>query len=155
MNEETAASSETPYVSYHQSPDGYYVLTFFESSHRAIDQWAQHVAHITEISANAERICILYDIRRSGMPPMMYMAEKAKELIEVFPVRPPLRVAGVYQNQLFFRLVNKFVDLVASRQRDQIQFFKATELDNAVAWLREGIAAPQSQSAGASATARH
>jgi hypothetical protein len=147
MHEDPVAPPEMPYVSYHRASDGYHVLTFFESSRRAIDHWVVHLTHIMEVSEGAPCICIMYDVRRSGLLPMLYMAEKSKELIAAFPICPPLRVAGVYENQLFFRLVDKFVDLVTSRQRDKIVFFKASEIDSASVWLCEELAAHHSQTA--------
>lgn len=144
MHEDLVTPSDTPYVRYHREPDGYYVLTFFESSNRAVDQWVEHITHIMHLSEGAGCICILYDIRRSGLLPMMYMAERGKELTEKFPVCPPLRIAAVYENRLFFRLVEKFVDLVTSRQRDRFQFFKSSEYENACQWLHEELVLHQS-----------
>ena len=145
MNKDAAASLETPYVSYHLSPEGYHVVTFRESSRRAVDQWAECIVRVMAAETNKPCICTLYDIRISGMMPLVYMTEKAAEILKCFPGYPPLRIASVYERKLFIRLIEKFIDLVINRQRDKTLFFRAAELENATQWLHEEVAANKGQ----------
>lgn len=136
------------YVTYHLDPKGFHVLTFHESSKRAVDQWFEHAQRIMREGEKEPVIRVMYDTRPSGTLPLLYLSEKAKELMNLFPDHPQFRLAMVYNDQLFIRLVDKFLDLIVNRQQDRTRFFKASQYEEAVAWLTIPLPVIQAKQTG-------
>jgi hypothetical protein len=147
MMDETESDAR-PLVTYKWTPRGYHLFTFYESSKAAMDQWFELAKPVMEAVQGTPMFREIYDQRKSGLQPMAYSNQKAKELMALYPVSVPFRLAVVVGSGGFFgHLINNFMNMLVSRDNNEIRIFSAHQFDEAEAWVMQETTEIESQEA--------
>jgi hypothetical protein len=127
-------------VTYELTPRGYHLFTFSESSKRAMDQWFELAKPVMEAVQNEPVYRHIYDQRKSGLQPLTYSNQKAKELMKLYPVLPRLRLAVVVGSGGFFgQMVSSFANMFVSREDNELRIFGAQQFKEAEDWVMQDM----------------
>jgi hypothetical protein len=148
-----SASAPRTLVTYQWTPRGYHLFTFFESSKAAMDQWFELAKPVMEVVQHEPVYRHIYDQRKSGLQPLNYSNQKAKELLKLYPVLPRLRLAVVVGSGGFFgQMVNSFANMFVSREGNEIRIFGAHQFDEAEEWVMQDITETEHQETNGSSS---
>jgi hypothetical protein len=130
---------------YRQLDNGIHEFVFLSNTPPAVDDYFS----ILETSPFArgekapEVICVLIELRQTGMPPVTYMMLRYKDFVKRHRDRlPQVRIAYLYRPGFVLSLVQSFIDLISERKYAHRRFFPIAEREQAEAWLLE---APDAQ----------
>ncbi len=120
-----------------QRTNGIYEIAFKKASRQAIDSFWEHLEGIFEVAAGHEIICCLMDWRQVETPPLQYMAQRARQLSEIYPNGPKTRLAILHQPGTLLNMAQTMAKFTRSEYSVR-RFFPEDQYDEAVAWLLEG-----------------
>lgn len=130
-------------ITHEYVPRGYHLFTFYESSKRMLDQWLELAKPVMAANQGQPVLREIYDMRKSGLPPMAYATEKGKELITLFPNPIPFRLAVVVGSGGFFgSLVKNLMNMLGAREGNQIRIFSVAEFAEAEEWVMQDTTEP-------------
>jgi hypothetical protein len=127
-----------PLITYEQTARGYHLFTFYESSKRTLDQWLELAKPLMASMKGKPILRQIYDMRKSGLPPMAYAGEKGKDLMALYPDPIPFRLAVVVNAGGFFgSLIKNLMNMLGAHQGNQIRIFGTDKFAEAEEWVMQ------------------
>lgn len=118
---------------------GIHVLTYTESSRKAVDQLAQHILDIhtegqANIASGAHHVRVLVDNGRVGSQPIRYTMSKMRGVMASLEGEYSSRVAVLFGESALMNVVRTLSNSVMGG-RNEFRLFGLQEYDAAVEWL--------------------
>jgi hypothetical protein len=104
---------------YRQLENGIHSFVFLSNTRGAVDDYFSILE--TSPLARGEQIpnmiCVLIELRQTGMPPVTYMMLRYKDFVKTHRDRlPQVRIAYLYRPGFVLSLVQSFIDLISERK---------------------------------------
>jgi hypothetical protein len=129
----TNASPGLPCFHVQRRPDGIIVMHFDDFSRSVVEQWVAHVR--SKDGKLRSPLRVLYDFRDAG-PPSPYALQIVGPLMQELTIPEDTRSAYLFKS----RLDTHFARSIIRRMPAKVGKVRAfTDLEDAVAWLLEGI----------------
>lgn len=128
---------EQQVIDYKLLENGIHLFKFTESSRRAVDAWIIKTEELTAASqAQPDKpVRYLYDQVESGMQPAYYAFQRSQAMLKNYPGRARSRAVFLINPGFFVSIMDTFIKLLRSEDKDKVQFFPAEQYDQAIAWL--------------------
>lgn len=137
MSEANQQQEEKQVVDYILHDNGIHEFIFYESSRKAVDAWITKTEEITAASEATpdQTVRYLYNQVTSGMQPANYAFRRSQDMIKKYPKRARSRTVFLTNPGFFVSLMDAFVKLLRTEDKDRVQFINGDKRDEAIAWL--------------------
>jgi hypothetical protein len=126
-----------PGLEYFLHDNGIQEYRFLEATHEAVDHWMQAVtANAREIPASG-LIRYLIILPAGELIPLMHTFTRIQEALKVRPQRPSTRVAILHAPDFLVSVLDAFIRMLRSGDKDVVRFFLHHQREEAVRWLLE------------------
>ncbi len=115
--------------------NGIHEFKFLESSVNAIDQWIAKTEELTREVPADTTMRALYDQVQSGMQPAAYAFRVSQAMLKKYPNRAPTRTVFLVNKSFFVSLMQSFISLLRTANKDKVKFFNGDQRAEAIAWL--------------------
>jgi hypothetical protein len=124
---------DTPHASYTFYDNGIHEFVFKDNSRQAADDVLGWLESLYASVTSEQTLLELADIS-GGLPPISYLARRARDLVKPFKVLPRVRVALLYKTSTAMSLLSMIVNLVTVSNATMRQF-QVTDREAAIQWL--------------------
>ena len=118
----------------HKVQDGIHELIFTEVSRNAVDEFMNHFDGILRQAAPDDTVRVFGNNGDNSPQPMGYALARSRAILNAYRERPAIRLALMNNGRFANMMDSLFRTLL--RRRDRIRFFKLTEREKLLEWLR-------------------
>lgn len=120
-----------------QTEEKIHEFVFRAASKQAVDEWFMHLESLLTGCPQAEAVCVILNVERSGMLPLTYTQKRARQFLALHSIRVPLRIVFLHAANFPLDLVQSFWRSMRINLDYEVACYLSAERENALAWLRE------------------
>lgn len=118
---------------YELLPNNVHQLTLLATTPDTVDAWMDWQTEIIKQTTPNQKVRLL--IRQTGMLPLNYTMQKAREFNAAHPERPVFITAFLHPPDVMVSLVTSMINAFTSRMSDRVKFFPQDQREAALKWL--------------------
>jgi len=122
-------------IEYYLHDNGIQEYRFLEATHEAVDEWME-VATANARSVPASGLIHYLIVLPVGeLIPLMHTFTRIQEALKARPLRPSTRVAILHAPDFLVSVLEAFIRMLRSGDKDVVRFFLHDHREDAIRWL--------------------
>jgi hypothetical protein len=122
-------------LEYYLHDNGIQEYRILEATHEAVDEWMEMaIANARDVPASG-LIRYLIVLPAGELIPLMHTFTRIQESLKARPQRPSTRVAILHAPDFLVSVLEAFIRMLRSGDKDVVRFFLHDQREDAIRWL--------------------